>query len=1465
MAASPDLKSPKHSVLHMSMTPAGADLLTASDLLSHLRAEGIQLSAQGERLLVNAARGQLSDELRAQIGKHKHELLALLAQDAGTGSSGAAAGHAERPGGTATKNETGPAGASATSDAPATPVAPGDYPLSSAQRRLWFIDRLEAGSTAYNLVASHLLDEAIDEDAMAKAVNDVVERQASLRTVFPDVDGEPLQRVLPFSPVRLEVVDLRSLAASEPLARARDLMRADAAQPFDLAAGPPFRARLLRLDDARYALVFSMHHIVSDGWSLAIFLQDLRACYDVRAAGRRPALPPLQLQYVDFARHEQQRLDEATVQRLLDHWRQRLADAPAVLGLPTDRPRPPQRTFSSDFVTFSLPGSLDGALKRLARGEGATVYMVLLSVFNVLLWRYSQQSDIVVGTPLANRPRPELEQLIGMFATTLPIRTKLDDELSGRQLIATVRNAMLDAQEHSDLPFERLVDELAPQRSLAWSPVFQVVFVLQNTPRSAQLQVTSGGAMYDLSFFIWDDAGLHATLEYNTDLLDRATVERMGAHFVQLAEGLVLDPDKPVSRLPILSPRERRQLLVEWNDTDRPYPRDTDLATLFDAAAQAHADAVAVETDDPEHEVLPMPRLTYAALAEGCGRVAAGLRAHGVAHGQAVAVCLERSIGAVASIVAVVKSGAAYVPLDPGDPPGRMADVLRDAGVQVMLSRRKLAPRLAKLGVTVLNLEDLWAARDVPALRSTPIPAESLAYVMFTSGTTGRPKGVCVTHRNVARLVCNPDYVELGADETLLQFAPLAFDASTLEIWGALLHGARLVVYPDNVPTAAQLGQALEQHRISILWLTSGFFHQMVENAVKPLATVRQVLTGGDIVSAAHVRSLLAAKSGGVVVNGYGPTENTTFTCCHRMTSANPPADSVPIGRPIANTRVYILDAHGEPVPIGVAGELFAGGDGVARGYLGDADGSAAPGARFLPDPFSERPGATMYRTGDLARWRADGSVDFLGRRDRQVKVRGFRIELEEIENCLRGHASLRDAAVIARRDAAGVNSLAAYVVPAAPGAFDEAALKRHLSDHLPAHMLPAAFVALPALPLTANGKLDRNALPDPQEGAAVEGAVEPRTLVEAQLHAIWQRVLGRSGFGIRDNFFELGGHSLLAVRLFAQIERAFGIKLPISALFLAPDIEQLAQRLEQEGFSSPWSSLVPIRTDGAAPPLFLVPGVGGNVICYQELAHCLGGAQPLYGLQSRGLDGREPPFERIEPMAESYLREIRQVQPHGPYRLGGSCFGGVVAFEMAQQLVAAGEQVDLLFLLETWPPIRRRPVRDALRLHSHQLRFIVSSMRRHLAELVRTPWRELGPALKTRLRIVREIAEQRDLYRGDRATMYLDRVSMANLAALFRYEPRPYPGAILFARASERRFQGPDLRDVWRQLAEGGYAEIDIATDDSGHMLMAPHAQALGQWMVEALRSTTPAGAGVVGAATVGTPIVRQAKAQAT
>lgn len=1391
--------------------------LQVKQLLGLLREQDVRVWLDGKRIRVSAPTGVLTEEHRAQIESHKERIrahLSALAEQADDANAKFDASRVE-----------------------------GEFPLSYAQQRLWFLDRLEPGNCAYNIAAYHEIRGPLDRAALERALEDLVRNQPALRTTFNDRDGRPMQIVQPFVSCHLELVDLSSV---DPLERENEfgrIHRQVALSPFDLAAGSLYRAAVVSLEPGIHRVLLCLHHIIADNWSMGIAMAELMARYDGHCAQRAPRLEPLSTHYGDYARCEQETLTGAELDRLVDFWKAKLAGAPAVLELPTDRPRPVRQTYNGASVGVLLSREVSDALRALARKERTTLYPTLLAVFGAMLARYGGHDDVVVGSPFANRASTDLEQVVGLFVSTLPVRIRIDPNESGRDLVRQLRETVLETQAHQDLPFEKLVEALRPQRSLAISPIFQVVFALQNTPLSSSFGLITAGAMYDLSLFMWDTpTGICGSLEYNTDLFDRETIERMAGHFRQLAEAMTANPDGSLGQLPMMTLPERALIIERWNATATEYPRNASIVDLFDDVVATQPDAIAISTVEPGGEPLATESLSYRALQTAANRLAGRLAANGVREGTLVGIYLDRSIAAVVAMLAILRCGAAYVPLDTHDPAARSAEIVRDARIGTVIASRT-QPLTGEFQID--GLVAVECALEADASSSSEVAAQTadaddLAYVLFTSGTTGRPKGVCVSHRSIVRLVRNTNYAQFGPDDRILQFAPLAFDAATLEIWGALLNGGRLVVYPRRLPSAQDLADALRSHGITILWLTSGFFHYMVENELAALAQVRCVLSGGDVLSPIHVQRLLDAKSEGAVINGYGPTENTTFTTCHVMRPGLRLVGPVPIGRPIGNTRIYILDPAGQPVPVGVAGELYAGGDGVAHGYLGNPEETAR---RFVADPFDATGAGHLYRTGDLTRWRSDGTVEFLGRLDRQVKVRGFRIELEEIEGALRDLPQIQDAVVVARRDEAGINVLVAYLVPREDKEIDQAFVRRHLSAMLPDYMMPGAMVVLSALPLTVNGKLDRAALPEPTTQVHTSNVVEPRTVLETQLHAIWEKLLGYSGFGMTDNFFDLGGHSLLAIRLFAQIDRIFGVRLPVSTLFQAPTLVQLAAMLEHQGLAPRWTSLVAIQPEGTRPPLFLVPGLGGNVVCYNRLARLLGTDQPVYGLQSRGLDGKEQPFERIEPMAAHYINEIRRVQPRGPYHLGGTCFGGLVAYEMAQQLRAQGEDVPFLMLLESWPPSRYLFLFDKIRLYSSHLRFVISATKRNLQEIAALSPRVMLGALRKRLGVLGEIVEQRDVYRGDRATMYVDAVSTANHRAYIHYKPRPYVGRLLLVIASAREFRGPDTRRWWRGLAPSGYIQREIPVTSSGPLLISPHVEVLAEWMREALRHTESSG----------------------
>ncbi|MBN8226492.1 amino acid adenylation domain-containing protein [Corallococcus macrosporus] len=1191
----------------------------------------------------------------------------------------------------------------------------GPLPLSFAQQRLWFLDRLQPGSVHYNIPAALRLDGPLDTEALVRGLRELVHRHEALRTTFhAREDGEPVQHPHAQAELTVSRVDLRSLPAADQDAEVRRLALEEALRPFDLTRAPLMRSSLLRLSEQRHVLLVTLHHIVSDGWSNRVLVEELGALYAAFSRGQPSSLPPLALQYADFAAWQRDWLKGEVLEQQVGWWKRQLAGAPQALELPTDKPRPSVQTYQGAQVPVRLSGESSRRLKALCQQEAATPFMALLALWQVLLSCYSGQEDFAVGSPIAGREHGELEGLVGFFVNTLVLRARVDRRGSFRQLLRRVKETALGAYAHQDLPFERLVEELKPARDSSRSPLFQVLFTLRDSdsPRALRtdelklhpLDVEDTTAKFDLELSLAESPeGFTGTLGYNTALFEPRTAARMAEHFRMLAEGLVARPEASLDSVSLLTSAERQQVLVDWSTNASEFPRDATLPEVFARVVARFPEKVAVEFGDA--------RLTYRQLEERANQLAWHLRSLGVGTDSRVAVALERSLELVVSLVAILKAGAAYVPLDPAYPHERLTAMVEVTRPRVLLTSRALLPKLPHEGALPVVLEEVsLGAMPMHAPPSSAQPL-SLAYIDFTSGSTGRPKGVGTPHAAVLRTLFGVDYARFGPDETLLLMAPLAFDASTLEVWGALLHGAKLAVFPPHPPTDPhELERVLVRHGVTTLWLTSGLFTQVVDSHLPALRSLRQVLTGGDVVSAPHVRKVLE-QLGVPVTGGYGPTETTVFATSHRFTQASQVGTAVPLGRPLGNTQVYVLDDSGQPVPPGVQGELYVGGEGLARGYVGQPSLTAE---RFVPHPFSSTPGARLYRTGDLGRWREDGVLEFLGRADAQVKVRGFRIELAEIEAALLAHSDVREAIVMAREDVPGDKRLTAYVV--APASLDVAELRAFLKQRLPDYMVPSTVSRLDALPLTANGKVDRKALPAPYSPASDGAYVAPRTSLEEQLARSFAEVLRVPRVSVTDSFFDLGGHSLLALRLVAAIREHTGQVLPMAALFQHSTVEQLAHRMRQEATALPPNLVRLDAGTSSARPLFLVHGGGGSVLGYTELIRQLGHDRPVYGLSASGLDGGALPPASIEAMARDYLSQVRAVQPHGPYLLGGWSFGGLVALEMARQLQHTGEQVELLALMDsTVPTPQPRPAADPL------------GMLALFARTLGLPWQELS------------------------------------------------------------------------------------------------------------------------------------------
>jgi amino acid adenylation domain-containing protein len=1056
-------------------------------------------------------------------------------------------------------------------------VREGHAPVTFVQQRLWFIDQFEPGNPIYNTTLAVRMHGPVNVAALEKSLGEIVRRHEVFRTTFQVMDGQPAQVIAPELTLNLALHDLTEGSEDEREAHLYRQIRDEARRPFDLAKGPLLRSTLLRLGAEEHVLILAMHHIVSDRWSVGVLAEELRALYGAFALGNPSPLPELPIQYADFAVWQRSWLAGEALEKQAAYWKKQLEGAPAVLEVPTDRPRPALQSHLGAVRTHFLPKELLDKLSALSQSEGATLFMTLLAAFQTLLSRYSGQEDVVVGSPIAGRNYTEIEPLIGFFVNTLAFRTDLSGDPSFVQLLARVKEVTLGAYAHQDIPFEKLVEELRPQRSVSYHPIFQVVFALQNAPmqdfelpglKLERLSVDPGTAAFDLSCFaMHHDGGLLLRTEYNTDLFDEVSIARFLSAFHILLDGIAARPESRISDLPLLSPQDERRLLMEFNDTARDYPQKC-VHELFTAQAESTPNAVAIVFRDEQ--------FTYGELDTRSSRLASHLRGFGVGPDVPVGLYAERSPETIVALLGILKAGGAYVPMDLKDPADRLAFLIENVGMKLVLTQRHLSSRLpaAASHVVFVDSPEQWeTAADACEAPVRPT-LDNLAYLIYTSGSTGEPKAVEVPHRGVVRLLFGTNYVPFGQSEVLLHMAPLAFDASTFEIWGALLHGSKLVLFPGAVPTTKELGALLVGERVTTLWLTASLFNLVIDSAPVILSSVRQLLVGGEALSVKHVRRAMELLPHTQLINGYGPTENTTFTTCYRIPNAVVETrTSIPLGRPISNTRVYVLDKNRKLVPVGVPGELYIGGDGLARGYRNRPNFTAQ---KFIRNPFSAEPGDRLYATGDLVRYLPDGNLEFLGRMDDQVKLRGFRIELGEVEAVLAQQPGVQACVVVVREDTPGNRRLVGYVVPQQEGQVLPGELRKGLQAKLPEYMVPSAFQLLSKLPLSPNGKADRKALlalEYRQSESEAEGYEPPRTPLEKKLAAIWCEVLQLPRVGVHDNFFDLGGHSLLATQVVSRLRATAGVELPLRFLFESPAIRELAARvdgIEGERVSSP-------------------------------------------------------------------------------------------------------------------------------------------------------------------------------------------------------------------------------------------------------------------------------------------------------
>jgi amino acid adenylation domain-containing protein len=1320
-----------------------------------------------------------------------------------------------------------------------------DLPLSFAQQRLWFIDQLEPGSSVYNFPAAVRLKGPLNVEVLERSINEIVKRHEVMRTTFTTVEGRPVQVIAQALTITMPVLSLEALPEDERETRVVQLAIEEARRPFDLARGPLLRASLIRLSEEEHVGLLTMHHIVSDGWSTGILIREIAFFYESLSSGRAAALPELPVQYADFAHWQRNWLQGEVLETQLNYWKQQLLGA-QLLELPADRPRPSVQTLGGAHQSMLLAKELTEGIRALSRDEGTTLFMTLLAAFKILLHRYTGQDDVVIGTPIANRNRLEIEGLIGFFVNTLVMRTDLSGDPSCREMLRRVREVCLGAYAHQDLPFERLVEELHLQRNLGRNPLFQVMLVLRNEAIQtvglsgltlSPLEVDSGAAHFDLTLHVAEtEQGLVATLAYNKDLFDEATIARMLGHFRILLEALVASPESRISELPILSETETWQLLVEWNDSKVVYD-DLCVHQLFEMQVERTPDALAVVCGHDE--------LTYAELNRRANKLAHHLQALGVGPEIPVAICLEPSATMIVALMGILKAGGVYLPLDPAYPKVRLSFMLDSARVAVILTHEGMLTALPECESKIICL-DLDSETIAQRSDNNPIASsepESAAYILFTSGSTGQPKGVVVSHNSIA-VHCRDTQkcYDLQPSDRVLQFASLSFDLSLEQILPTLVIGARLVMMGPEVWHAAEFHRKISELGLTVLSLSSGYWNEVARewadspelaSGVQP----RLFIVGGDVMLPSVLELWRQTSANSIrLVNAYGPTEATvTATAFEVQPDAREGAgfQRISIGRALASRQTYILDRNCRLVPVGIPGELHIGGVSLARGYLNRPELTAE---KFIPSPFSAEPGARLYKTGDVARYLPDGNIEFLGRLDGQVKIRGFRIELGEVEVALGQHPAVRETVVVAQDDSVGEKRLVAYVVAEGNALPATSAMRSFLMEKLPEYMVPSAYVMLDALPLMLNGKVDRSALPA-ADSAGIESKkamIAPRDALELQLVQLWEEVLGVGSIGVRDNFFELGGHSLAAVRLFALIENRIGRRLPLATVFRGATIEELATLIRDEVRPEYRSCLVPIQPYGNKRPLFLIHPAGGQVFPYVQLGQCLGADQPCYALQAKGLEEGQVPHTTIEAMASYYIEAVKSVQPEGPYSLAGWSMGGTIAFEMARQLWAQGERVALPALLDSRTSSSSERVEDGdleATLLLDVIRYFGLSL--DFEELSLLPKDEVLARVLEQAKKAGLVPQELEVSHAHR---FVEQCK-ADFRAARNYVPRRYAGRIVLFKAAENLGREPlDPALGWSEWADGG-VEVCSVPGNHANMVYSPNVEVLAEKLKSALR----------------------------
>lgn len=1331
---------------------------------------------------------------------------------------------------------------------------PGRAALSHAQQRLWFLDQLEPGSPLYNLHLSLRLEGKLSIETLERSINKIISRHEALRTIFQPHDEEAFQVVLPEYRQNLTIRDLSRIPEKEHENAVRQMIVNEAGKPFDLAAAPPLRTFLIKLTENDHVFFMIIHHIIIDGWSLDVFKRELSEIYNACRENRKTELDSLPIQYIDFAEWQRKRFLDGRLEKQIEYWRKKLENAPPLIELPTDKPRPARKSINGARHAMLLPEDLTQGIRALCQREGVTLFMVLLAAYQILLSRYSGQKDIVVGSPIAGRTQSETEGLIGFFVNSLVLRSDLSANPTFHEFLKQVQQTALEAYDHQDVPFEKLVEKLRPERNLSYSPIYQVAFAFQNMHTSAleldglkvsTLDVDRGTATFDLSLFVLSAGqGLKIMLEYNIGLFERPTIERMLGHYCQLLRGIIENPALPVCEIPILTPDEEGLILKKWNDTYREYPQEKPLVRLIEQQAETTPGACAVKNRDKS--------LTYEELNASANQVAHYLIAQGAGPETVIGLCMDRSTEMFIGILGILKAGAAYLPLDPDYPHDRLRFKISDCKVSTIITKEKYRRLVTDFHARPICIDSEWEAiSEFPERNpATDIRPDSLCYIIYTSGSTGRPKGVLVEHGNITHsTLARLKYYSAPVEKFIL-LSSFAFDSSIAGIFWTLCQGGALFLpRQGDEKDLFKIASLIEEERPSHMLCLPSAYNVLLETAsARQLSSLNTVIVAGEACPPALAGKHTEKAPQAALYNEYGPTEGTVWSTAYRITPDDATRTQVPIGRPIPNVRTYILDENMLPIPAGIKGELYISGNGLTRGYLNN---DVHNRMKFITVTLAGGIKERLYKTGDLARFLPDGNIVFMGRTDSQVKIRGYRIELGEIETNITSHPEVSDAAVVMRDDCGpGGQQLVAYIVPRRGHNPTPGSIRDFICEKLPSYMVPAYYVFLERFKLTPNGKVDKQALPSPEttDPQRQRDYSPPGTGTEKILAEIWADSLGLKNIGINENFFELGGHSLLGVHLLNKVEKATGKRLPIAALFKSPTIAGMSLLLEahneapaQGRYVSPWNSLVAVKPQGSRPPFFCIHGRA------HSLARHMHEDQPFYWLH-HGQDARRTTYHTVGEIAADHLMEIRNVQPHGPYYLGGFSFGGMVAFEVARQLIQEGEEIALLALFD--PTLQEKYSATRRPANNNPVEYI-----RRLNKEKDTALRlaRISTTLLSKGRRLRKTCSDNCKAALCKACMALGKpvpsfVAVFNLIELFKkaaanYEYRPLPGTVTMFVPEiylKRERLISTLQTRWGNIAQHGVEFRYVKGATTHHkMVEEPHVRNLVEQLEECLSSS--------------------------